>query len=115
MLAGMDWLIRFWRYFDSRLSAVRYYIAAASFYGGKILSSCLNCISQLQSQQTTVFLGERLSHCRYPLHAWILCRGHTAGTVDPLYNKPWRNKINAEVASGTLPGQPIERPTSLPL
>jgi hypothetical protein len=33
-LAGMDWLIRSWRYFDSRLSAVRYLIAACAFYGG---------------------------------------------------------------------------------
>lgn len=34
MLAGMDWLIRPWRYFDSRLSGIRYLIAASSFYGG---------------------------------------------------------------------------------
>mmetsp|Transcript_14589 Transcript_14589/g.44097 ORF Transcript_14589/g.44097 Transcript_14589/m.44097 type:complete len:370 (+) Transcript_14589:270-1379(+) len=33
-LAGMDWLIRFWRYFDSRLSGIRYIIAGCSFYGG---------------------------------------------------------------------------------
>lgn len=33
-LAGMDWLIRFWWYFDSRLSGIRYIIAGCSFYGG---------------------------------------------------------------------------------
>lgn len=35
-LAGMDWLIRFWRYFDSRLSGIRYIIAGCSFYGGEV-------------------------------------------------------------------------------
>lgn len=33
-LAGMDWLIRFWSYFDSRLSAVRWLIAGSAFFGG---------------------------------------------------------------------------------
>ena len=31
-------LCRSWRYFDSRLSAVRYLIAACAFYGGEPLS-----------------------------------------------------------------------------
>jgi hypothetical protein len=36
-------LCRSWRYFDSRLSAVRYLIAACSFYGGKPLSLSVWC------------------------------------------------------------------------
>lgn len=31
-------LRRAWRYFDSRLSAVRYLIAACAFYGGRLLA-----------------------------------------------------------------------------
>ena len=34
-LVGMDWLIRFWRYFDTRLSGIRYIIAGTSLNGGE--------------------------------------------------------------------------------
>jgi hypothetical protein len=83
MLAGMDWLIRPWRYFDSRLSGIRYLIAASSFYGGQNYHQHSLCLQMIKAQAVP---NSAMISLRLLLSSRTLCGWHVqsscAGSCD---------------------------------